>query len=249
MSIGIGDTLREAREEQGRTIEDAARDTRVRGDYLGALEDEAFEVFGGDVYAKGFLSTYARYLRLDPQPLLDSYRRHVQHDDQVTSGLASTPVGRQPSGPPPTWIAWVVIAVIVLGGIGALSQLLGSRTVEPTERPPQAVSSPTPSSEPTTETPTAEPTPEPTFDGVNLVLTFEGESWVRIEVDGEQVDGGTVRPAGYGPLELQAEDNIVIRFGNAGGVSGVLNGQPLEPFGAPGQVTTVTFTPDGATPA
>lgn len=247
MSIGIGDTLRDAREEQGRSLEDAARDTRVRGDYLQALEDERFDVFGGDVYAKGFLSTYARYLKVDPTPLLDEYRRHVQHDDHSPGALASTPVAKQPKGPPPTWIAWVVIAVVVLVGVAALSQVLGGRTVEPTERPPQAAASPTASPTPTAE-PTPTPTPEPTFEGVNLVLQLEGESWMRIEVDGEQVDSGTVYPAGE-ELTFQADELIVIRFGNAGAVGGTLNGQQLEAFGEPGEVRTVTFTPDGATPA
>lgn len=245
VSIGIGETLRDAREEQGRTIEDAARDTRVRGDYLRALEDEHFDIFGGDVYAKGFLSTYARYLKLDPQPLLESYRRHVQHDEYDPTALAVNPVTRQPTSPPPTWIAWALVVIVVMIGAAALAQVFGGRTPEPAQdRPPQPVASQTdePTTAPTTAAPS--PSPSPTFDGVNLILTLEEDSWMRVQVDGQPVLERVV-PRGE-TLTFTGEDTVTIRFGNAAGVRVELNGADLGPQGARGEVKTVTFTPDGA---
>lgn len=245
MSIGIGDALRQAREEQGRAIEDAARDTRVRGDYLRALESEEFDVFGGDVYAKGFLSSYARYLNLDPQPLLDDYRQHVQHDEMVTSALVTTSVTRQPSKPPPTWLAWVVVAAVVVIGAGALAQF-GGRTPEPAVR---QTPTPGPTDPVTTEPPTeaaTEPEAEPTFDGVELLLALEERSWLRVTVDGS-VQLENVVEAGES-LPFSGEDEIVVRFGNAGGVRAELNGRDLGTQGAQGEVRTVTFTPDGPQP-
>lgn len=73
MRTGIGDTLRAARRAQGRTLRDAAQATRVRETYLAALEEEEFDVLGGEVYARGFLRSYARFLALDPDPLLAAY--------------------------------------------------------------------------------------------------------------------------------------------------------------------------------
>ena len=249
VNIDIGQTLREAREEQGRTIEDAARDTRVRGDYLRALEAEEFGVFGGDVYAKGFLLTYARYLQIDPQPLLETYRRNVQHDDYDPAALAATPVTRQPSPPPPTWVAWVVVVIIVMIGVAALAQVFGGRTPEPAqERPPQPAASQTATPAPTeTATPSPSPSPSPTYEGVNLILTFEDASWMRVIVDGQKVFEDVV-PRGE-TVTYQGQDTISIRFGNAAGVRVELNGQDLGPQGARGEVKTVTFTPEGAQPA
>jgi cytoskeleton protein RodZ len=48
----------------------------VRETYLAALETEEFDALGGDVYARGFIAAYARFLRLDPQPLLDAHREY-----------------------------------------------------------------------------------------------------------------------------------------------------------------------------
>ncbi len=67
----IGATLREARERRGLTIEQVAQDTRISARFLEALEAEAFELLPAPVYVRGFLRSYASYLKLDPQPLLD----------------------------------------------------------------------------------------------------------------------------------------------------------------------------------
>src|SRR5690606_22206061 len=66
MATGIGETLRAARHQRGRTIADAAAATRVREYYLAALEQDDFAALGGDVYVKGFLLRHAKYLGLDP---------------------------------------------------------------------------------------------------------------------------------------------------------------------------------------
>ncbi|HEX2025849.1 MAG TPA: helix-turn-helix domain-containing protein [Actinomycetota bacterium] len=62
--IGLGRALRTAREKLGKSLETASRETRVRTEYLEALEHERFEALGSDVYIRGFLRSYARYLGL-----------------------------------------------------------------------------------------------------------------------------------------------------------------------------------------
>ncbi|MBW3659534.1 MAG: helix-turn-helix domain-containing protein, partial [Actinobacteria bacterium] len=226
MSIGIGDVLRDAREEQGRSIEDAARDTRVRGDYLRALEDEQFELIGGDVYAKGFLSSYARYLQVDPQPLLDLYRRHVQHDDVSAASIAATPVAKQPAGPPPTWIAWAVVVIVVMVGVAALAQVFGGRTPDPAAGPSrQPSASPSEVTSGTTTPVEPEPSPTPTFDGVNLLITYEDRSWTRVVIDGQTVFEGILERGES--REWEDDEEIEVRFGNPAAVRVELNGQSL----------------------
>ncbi len=69
---GIGETLRSTREHRGLTMEQVARDTRISLRFLEALEAENFEELPAPVYVRGFLRSYANYLKIDPQPLLDS---------------------------------------------------------------------------------------------------------------------------------------------------------------------------------
>ncbi|MEX0782242.1 MAG: helix-turn-helix transcriptional regulator [Dehalococcoidia bacterium] len=63
-------TLRSARIQRGLTIEQVAQDTRISARFLEALENEAFQELPAPVYVRGFLRSYANYLRLDPAPLL-----------------------------------------------------------------------------------------------------------------------------------------------------------------------------------
>jgi hypothetical protein len=67
---GIGMTLRSARIQRGVTIEQVAQDTRISARFLEALEDEAFDELPAPVYVRGFLRSYANYLRLEPLQLL-----------------------------------------------------------------------------------------------------------------------------------------------------------------------------------
>src|SRR5918995_1236761 len=92
----IGEALRSAREAQGKSLDDAAVATRIRSSYLEALEEERFGDLGGNVYAKGFLRSYAGYLGVDPAPLLEAYRAQetpeaplFEHAPRAIGGLES----------------------------------------------------------------------------------------------------------------------------------------------------------------
>ena len=75
----IGEKLLEARQRQGISIREAADATKVRGEFLDAMESNQFERIGlADVYRRGFLKIYAKYLRLDPERLLGDYVTQVQ---------------------------------------------------------------------------------------------------------------------------------------------------------------------------
>jgi hypothetical protein len=66
----IGRMLTEARTTRGVTLEQAERETRIVRRYLVALEAEDFAAFPAEVYARGFLRSYAAYLGLNPAEVL-----------------------------------------------------------------------------------------------------------------------------------------------------------------------------------
>jgi cytoskeletal protein RodZ len=74
----FGEVLAAKRGERGLTIEQAAAATRIRAHYLNALESGELERLAAPVYAKGHLRTYARYLGLDPEPLVAMMRVDAQ---------------------------------------------------------------------------------------------------------------------------------------------------------------------------
>ena len=276
-STGIGSTLRDAREAQGRSIEDVALTLRARVSQLEALEEESFHSFGGDVYAKGFLRSYAIELGLDPAPLLDTFRREVSHDDVHAASLVgdvSAPKERR--GAPPAWIAWLLAIVVVVAGIAVLGSTDGRAPEQAS--PDETVGPPPVSAEDDEEegrddpadeqdeegdAPDADPENdddadeaeddeeetegEEVFDGVELFLAFESDSWIRVTADDTPVMEQTVT-AGE-TLQFDAEQEIEVRFGNPGGVRATLNGEDLGPQGDPGIPVTIRFTPEGRSEA
>lgn len=253
VSTEIGETLRRTREEQGRSVQEVAEVLRMRSDYVRALEDERFDAFGGDIYARGFLRNYASELGIDPQPLLDAYRReHGEQSDLV--GLAHAPTTARaavPRSSPPPWIAWVLVAVVVIAGLAFIGTLGSGRTPgqaspDPTTAPPPPADTETEDPQPTepeSEETEPEPDPEPTFEGVEVVLAFEEDSWTRVIIDGG-VDTERLVEAGE-TLQFNGEDEVVVRLGNAGGVRAQVNGEEVDSLGARGDVVDVRFTETG----
>ena len=72
----LGNILREAREMKGLTLADAQEETRISARFLEALEDGDFEKLPTPVHVRGFLRNYARFLELEPDPLLERFEAH-----------------------------------------------------------------------------------------------------------------------------------------------------------------------------
>src|ERR1051326_195841 len=70
----LGETLRQARLDKGVSLADAARETRIRRSYLEALEAEDLQALPPVVYTRGFLKTYAEYLGLSGEAMVDLYQ-------------------------------------------------------------------------------------------------------------------------------------------------------------------------------
>ena len=83
----LGETLRRARLDRGISIEDAARDTRIRARYLEALEAEDLNLLPPSVYTRGFVRTYAEYLGLNPQAMVDLYQPPVRREREPSPPL------------------------------------------------------------------------------------------------------------------------------------------------------------------
>ena len=120
--LDIGATLKSAREQQGIALDDAAEATKIRESYLVALEEEAFERLPGATYARGFVRSYAEFLGLDPQPLIDEFNARFEAapwelDDEIMfprrRSARSSGRGRESS-----------IAIVAMVGIVAVAILI-----------------------------------------------------------------------------------------------------------------------------
>jgi cytoskeletal protein RodZ len=73
--MGIGETLRIARERRGLTLEQVSRETKIPLRHLDALEHDNPAALPGPFYQRAQIRTYARALKLDPNLLLAPLER------------------------------------------------------------------------------------------------------------------------------------------------------------------------------
>ncbi|HEU4683635.1 MAG TPA: RodZ domain-containing protein [Nitrospira sp.] len=71
----IGEFFKQVRETKGLTIDEVAAKTRIRSDFVRALEEGNFAKLPDQVFARGFVRSYARSLGLDEE---DAIHRFIQ---------------------------------------------------------------------------------------------------------------------------------------------------------------------------
>jgi len=70
----FGDRLRQAREARGITLEAIFQETHIARRYLEALERSDIHTLPGGIFDKGYIRSYAKYVGIDPEPVLEAYR-------------------------------------------------------------------------------------------------------------------------------------------------------------------------------
>ena len=81
--LGIGTALRDARVARNLSLAEVSALLRIREAHLEAIELEDFEQLPGNVYAIGFIRTYAQYLELNESDLIMRFKAA-----SVESGMA-----------------------------------------------------------------------------------------------------------------------------------------------------------------
>jgi cytoskeleton protein RodZ len=200
---------------RGVSIEQAARDTRFRTGQLRALEDERFDDLPGEVFVRGALRTYAGYLGLSPDKVLEVYGSHADDPEPPAPPARQGPIERAMAA---TRIRdnqrfLLILALIVLGIFVAVG-LVSRRSAGP---PPAPID---------TSTPTVATTAPAV---VEVELVGLARTTVTITVDGRAETFG-MRPdetrgfSGSESIALRVEDGSAIRLS--------VNGRD---FGVPGQ--------------
>jgi len=69
----IGERLEEARKRKGISLREAAEATKIRSDFLGYIEQNKMDFDLPEIYKRGFLKNYARYLKLDHDKIMTDY--------------------------------------------------------------------------------------------------------------------------------------------------------------------------------
>ena len=232
----LGDTLRERRIALGITIEQAEESTKIRGRLLQALEDGEYSRLPNPGYVRGYVSSYARYLELDPVPLLAMYRAETGsgrfHDVNLPTEDAVAPRGEQHAVP--MRAALIVVAIVVV--LSAAIWVGWRLTREPETIPPiptagEASATPAPGTTQQAATPFT----------VKVTVDAEGASSLVVVIDGQQAYSGTL--TGGQSKEFQVPNTAELTIGKPTAVTVTRDGQPVTlPNKSPATIT-LTATP------
>src|SRR5688500_17766377 len=221
----MGSYLRAARRRRRVSIERAAEETRIRADYLMRMESDEFD-FLAPAYVRGFLKTYARFLRLNPEPILEDFdRRFGSGRFETQQIIALERHGRKHTPKEPrfsrSWSLAAFIAagaLLILGLVGLFSgeeEPKGQRDtalVEPsgsatTAAPPVDIALPSESVAPTEDDRVA------FTEGIEVELIgLDHECWLDITADGTKAFSGMLMPGETQTFTAEEEMNIVLGY-------------------------------------
>lgn len=183
-TIGVGQSLKTARELTGKGIEEVAQHLRIRTPFLQALEDGRHKDLPGGTYAVGFLRTYAEFLGLDGEEMVRRFRAEAAGDLNARSELVfPSPVseGRIPGG------AVLFLGLLLAGVAYGAWYFLSSRTTEVAEMVP--------------------PLPDRLASALNRPATVTGEAAKPAETPKpeEAAKGEEAAPSPVGPVGKETE--------------------------------------------
>jgi hypothetical protein len=232
----IGNTLREARMRRGLDIAECESATKIRAKYLRAMEEEHFDLLPSPAYVRGFLRTYAEFLDMDGQLVVDEYehrfggldhpdldqrRKHAPRRTQRPGAGRGTPArgGRRRTEAHLLWAAIggvMGIALVVWLGLGDSS----------TPPPPLNAGGVPLTTSPTAQDPATASPEAPEL--VRIRITGVGQFGSYVEIRGGGPGGREVYRGNIGATEskaLQVPKAIWLRTGNAEGLEVRVNGK------------------------
>jgi cytoskeletal protein RodZ len=230
----LGDTLRDRRISLGISLETAENDTKIRARLLGYLEAGEYDRLPNPGYVRGYVSSYARYLELDPVPLLAMYRAETGSGRFHDINVPEEPVAARHEQHAVPWrvgvIAFLIVAVLVAGS------WMVYRAVRGPSKPP-----PIPSTNSANTGITQTPSGTQPFT-LKVTVSASGASALRATVDGGTAYSGTL--TGGQSQTFQVADTAVLKIGKPSQVTVTRNGTKVTlPKTAPATITLKASQP------
>jgi transcriptional regulator with XRE-family HTH domain len=228
----LGEYLKEKRENAGLSLKELSEITRIRTEYLRALENEDFSKIPGEVFIKGYIRAYLRALSMDPEEGINIYLEEegVKKDLPIESPIKESKWQQFHSTP------LLIASIIIFITVGILFYSLFRKekveTVVETETKPSEVivqNLQKPKALPLPLSPVEVAEADYTNRHVLEVNTIE-ETWIYLKIDNDLSYSMLLKPGET--KRWTAKEGFFLKIGNAGGINISFDGQML---GAPGK--------------
>lgn len=223
----LGLLLRKAREARGLSIDDVVQALKFSPRQVEALEADHLDSLPGSVFVRGLVRSYARFLKLDPEPLVGlladsapALPPDVRPPENMGTAMPKGGVRQIP-----TLVALSILLLIAAAAMAGwyffgdkfIQEPVSARVAEPeatadagpaTEA---AESAPAPAGAEDAAAPVAasEPAAPVPADARQLSFSFHGKSWVEVKDANQQIiltgqygDGARQAVAGRPPFQI-----------------------------------------------
>lgn len=256
----IGAQLRQYREQQSICLDKVALVTMIRRNLLQAIEEGQLDQLPEPVYTQGLIKRYAEAMGLDGAEFADFFPIESPPRSAAKLSWQDGPQLR------PMHL-YLFYTFLIICSVNVLSQLMGGSMTAKNgtgaeelalgQKEQARLAAEASSAASKNQTADSYAAVEAARTGKNLdksgnkpvmvSLTFKAESWMQVKVDGKTefegiLPSGTVRT-------WQAQKQLVVVAGNAGGVMIAVNNGQAEPLGVPGVVKEVVFKADELKPS
>ena len=238
----LGSYLREAREARGLDLRDAAQQTRISIAFLQAIENEDFAKLPGEVFVKGFLKSYTRFLQLSEDEVMKRYSelRSLPVAQAPAAGQKEEP-GESPKPqrpeppsvrPTPPPVPARNLEPFLWGGILFVAMVLFILVARPAKQPVKMRDAPASAVTPTSPPAALAGGPAQTVSSDKLYLDIEAleDTWVLVRTDTSPQKKAVLRKGES--VTWSADERFLVSYGSVGAVRLLLNGKELVVAGA-----------------
>jgi cytoskeleton protein RodZ len=243
---GVGRELAAAREARGLALADVAQQLKFAPRQLEALEQERFDALPGATFARGMVRSYARLLKLDPEPLVERVASRFEvPDSNRLAARYHQPVPFSDSARSSTFV-YLGISAGVLALVGAVAfgwhqertaavrapakgaTVAGSapREIKRFPVPIQAQPAVAPVIEEKSVVAVAPPPPVP-VGRHRLVVRMEEEAWIEIRDSADRLLVSSLSPAGSERV-VRGRPPYSLVIGNASHVQVFYDDKPVK---------------------
>ncbi len=246
----VGKTLKKIRESKGLAVEEVSERTRIPKKIISNIEEDMLQEIGSQFYARSFVKAYAQFLGATEEKAAREYLGSAEKKDKTVLVLEGERV-------PGDWfekhkrhVGTALLAVLAIWVVGFSFVQTGkfiknssvkykayaARKAEARKLDKVRVAAPVPAKE-VTKKGLAK------VEGVRLEIAARSDTWIRVVGDGELLFQGILK---RGQSDVwQAEEEIELELGNAGGVTLKLNEKNLGSLGRKREKKEVIITKDG----
>lgn len=220
----LGELLRKERESQNKDLKKIAKELKISFRYLEALEADKFdEVDLADIYKKGILKNYARYLKIDEKLVLDLYNQ--QYEKPVQEEIKREEKKERSF----VFVIYIIVGIIILSSFYIAYKTTSKPTFIPQPLPTYTESA---KETYTPIIPTIPSQKEVLLTPTIKIVAFE-RTWIRAIYENKIIFEGILKE---GDIKTWTYPYLNLHIGNAGGIEIFYNERSLGIPGKRGEV-------------